>query len=52
LHKQIDRFRQILGDFVKFDAIDANDADVSQPAIEHIENEIAKYQAEYVMNSN
>lgn len=42
----------MLGDFVKFDAIDEKDADVSQPAIEHIENEIAKYQAEYVMNSS
>ncbi|GAB5586762.1 Microtubule bundling protein [Umbelopsis nana] len=47
LHKQIDRFRQTLGEFVTCEELNEKEADVSQPAIEHIENEINTYQAEY-----
>lgn len=48
LHKRVDDFRYTLGDFVECERLAENDIDVSQPAISHIEDELNKYQAEYV----
>ncbi|KAH8548846.1 microtubule associated protein-domain-containing protein [Umbelopsis sp. PMI_123] len=52
LHTHVNELREALVDFVECEPIDEKDADVSEPAIQHIEKEIARCEAEYDRRAN